>query len=120
ITVTPALVNTIDTVTQTICSGQSVTVTGQSPSGGGGAGSYTYQWEQSVDNINWTAMTQTSSSITFTPSQSMYVRRKVVSFPCSGASFSAHIIVQAPISNNSITADHSVCINTSATMLQGS
>jgi large repetitive protein len=119
VTVHPAIINTIDTTSKTICSGQQVTIAGVLPAGGNGI--YTYQWEQSTDSISWSIIAgQTSQSLTFTPTSTVYVRRIVSSSVCSIASQPALITVQAPVSNNTVAQDQSICIGTVAPILIGS
>ena len=115
----PALVNQINNAPQTICATQSITITGQVPTGG--TGTYAYQWQQSADNITWADIVgQTTQNLTFTPTTSIYVRRKVVSLPCTEFSVSTLITVQPAISNNTASADQAVCINNAASAIIGS
>lgn len=113
------LVNLIDNTTQTICAGQAVTINGEAPTGGNG--SYQYSWQQSPDNVNWTTIAgQVSSSLTFSPSQTVYVKRTVISIPCEEESSSTKITVQPALSNNTISADQSICEGTAAASINGS
>lgn len=116
----PSVNNTINTTTQTICATQPVTITGDLPTGGNAP--YTYSWQQSTDNINWTNIipVQAGQSLTFTPTASIYVRRIVNANPCTSNSLSAYIIVQPAITNNSLSANQSICINTAAATIIGS
>ena len=119
ITVVPDLANAIDNTTQTVCYGQPVNI--KSVAVSGGSGSYQYQWQQSTDGTNWAPLAgQTNADLSFTPAQNMYVRRVVTSAPCEKESASTTIVVQPPVSNNAISADQNVCINTAATILKGS
>jgi gliding motility-associated-like protein len=119
ITVDPEVVNTIDTVTKTICFGQTLTLTGTAPSGGNGI--YFYQWQQSPDNSSWTIMAgQTTASLTISPSASAYFKRVVTSLPCSKESYSVHVSVQPALTNNTTSSNQSICINTAAALLNGS
>ncbi len=119
ISVTEALVNLIDNTAQTICFSQPVNITGQLPIGGNL--SYQYQWQQSSDGITWINMPgQTGITLTFTPAQTVFVRRNVTSLPCFNASAATQIFVQPSISNNSISANQNICVNTTAATLQGS
>lgn len=114
-----AVVNQINNAAQTICATQSITVIGQVPTGG--TGIYTYQWEQSTNNTTWTDIVgQTSQNLTFTPTATIYVRRKVVSLPCTEFSVSTLITVQPAISNNTASADQAVCINNPGSTIVGS
>ena len=119
ITVVPDLVNAIDNTTQTVCYGQPVNI--KSVAVSGGSGNYQYQWQQSTDGTNWASIAgQTNADLSFTPAQNMYVRRVVTSAPCEKASAPATIVVQPPVSNNTISTDQNICINTTATILKGS
>ncbi len=119
VTVSPELVNTIDTDAKTICFSQPVTITGTVATGGNG--SFAYQWEQSTDGITWTAiMAQTGQSITITPTTSIYLRRRVTSLPCQSFSLPVFVTVQPPITNNSIQKNQAICNNTQAATLIGS
>jgi hypothetical protein len=90
-----ALVNKIDTATKTICSGQTITVAGQVPSGGSGSG-YSYQWESSTNGILFSPISgATLQNITLTPAGTMYLRRFVDGAPCAGYSDTVLIVVQA-------------------------
>lgn len=119
ITVTKDLVNKIDNIEQTICSGKQVTVQGEQPTGG--SGTYTYQWQESLDNGNtWKDISgQTGASLTYTPAQPVWVKRIVYAAPCTKESEKTHIIVQPPVTNNVISKDQSICINTAALPLRG-
>jgi gliding motility-associated-like protein len=119
VTVDSALVNIIDTTTKTICSGQAVTVGGQVATGGNGT--YKYQWQQSLDATNWVdILGENGLGLTFIPPSDIYVRRVVTSLPCTDAGFNAYIKVSAPITNNTIGSDQSICINLPAANLIGS
>jgi len=75
--------NTI-TGTQTISGGDlPIQLSGTSPSGGSGI--YTYQWESSVNQSNWGAITD-ASTVNYLPvnfTQSFWVRRVIYSAPCT-------------------------------------
>jgi gliding motility-associated-like protein len=78
--------NTI-TAAQTICTGTiPTTLAGSLPTGGSGA--YAYIWEQSPDNITWSAATGTNNTQNYSPpalNASTYYRRKVSSTACSAS-----------------------------------
>ena len=117
VTIYPALVQSIDTASQTVCFGQPVTITGVVPSGG--TTTYAYQWQQNT-GTGWIDISgQTSVSITFIPTQSVQVRRLVTSGPCSDVSLAATITVQPPVENNNISASQAICINTAAQNITG-
>lgn len=120
IIVYPSVVNDIDNTPLTVCATQSVTVNGQVPTGGNGT--YTYVWQESTDNISWSNMVpaQTGQNLTFIPTGSVYVRRVVTATPCISNSTSTQITVQPAITNNTLSGDQNVCINTSAATIVGS
>lgn len=118
LTVTDPLINNIDTDGQTICSGQSATLTGFTPTGGNGV--YLYQWQQSIDNINWANISgATTANLVVSPLQTSFYRRIVISDPCTITSSVVQVTVQPAIANNLISASQSICINTAPSMLTG-
>jgi gliding motility-associated-like protein len=119
ITVLNDLQNIISTVTPTICSGQTVLVSGQLPTGGNGT--YTYQWQQSSNGTTWTDIPlATAPDYTTTLIASTYFRRQVTSLPCQTYSNTILITVQPPIANNTIAANQGICINTAPALINGS
>lgn len=115
----PTISNLINNTPLTICSGQSVTINGSTPTGGNGF-TYTYQWQTSLDNITWVDSPFTTSNITFIPSQTMFVRRVVTSGNCNQNSNSVLVTVQAAIANNTIPNKTTVCTGNSAGTIIGS
>lgn len=112
------LVNKIDTATKTICAGNTINITGQVPTGG--SGTYTYQWEQSNDGINFTPIvTATSQNITLTPTVTTWLRRFVNAAPCSGYSDTVKINVQPALTNNTISANATICTGLTAPTING-
>ena len=116
-----SLQNQISAAILTICSGQPITITGNIATGG--TGTYTYLWEQSpnaggpwgpapIPNTNQNYNTTLNSSACF--------RRKVSSLPCETYSNIICITVQASVTNNTITTDQSICINTMPAPIIGS
>ena len=80
-------------------------LTGTSPSGGNIKYSpASYQWESSLNSSGWTAIPGAVQSSYIPPSLSdtTYYRRKVTSGKCIHFSDPVEIIVQAPITNNTI------------------
>jgi hypothetical protein len=66
ITVLPVVSNNTVSAVQTICSGNvPAPLTGTLPSGGNG--SFTYLWQQSNDNISWSAAFGTNTSSNYSP-----------------------------------------------------
>jgi gliding motility-associated-like protein len=119
ITIHPAIGNTIDNVGKTICSGQTVTISGQNATGGNGK--YQYQWQSSNDGTTWADLNgEYNVNLTIIPTRNIYLRRLINSLPCTSVSDPVFIIVQAPITNNTINSDQKICINTPAALLNGS
>ncbi len=117
--VLPVLVNTIDTTTKAICTGQSVTING-TPAGGGD-GTYLYQWEQSTNGILWFPVAgANSASYSFSPAADVYVRRIVTSHTCSVISNSTAILVQPSLASNTITGNQEICLGANIVPVRGS
>ena len=113
------LQNSIEAPIDTTCAGQSVTVNGIIPTGGTGV--YTYQWQQSPDGVNWTNINnETSKNFSGILNTTTYFRRKVSSMPCENFSNEIKIVVQPGITNNSISSNESICINTQSPTIKGS
>ncbi len=113
------LTNNISFASPAVCYGQTITVAGDVPTGG--TGSFVYSWEISTDNINWTSISgQNDQNYSFTGTQNIYVRRMVSSGPCSKISQPVYIIVQPPITNNTVASDQQVCYNNTPKLLTGS
>lgn len=111
--------NTINSALVLVCSGQVVTITGNSPTGGNGT--YTYQWESSPDGTVWSPVVGANSqNLTITLTATTCFRRKVTSLPCETFSNVVCISVQPSITNNIIAADQQICINTNPATLTGS
>ncbi|MFD1255498.1 PKD domain-containing protein [Mucilaginibacter terrae] len=113
--------NTVTLVSPTTCAGQTIIVTGSTPTGGGGT--YTYVWESSVDGNNWTVLSsQTNKDLTINVVESTFFRRVVASGACTEAKSNAvRAIVQPAISGNSIALlNLSVCVNKDAGTITGS
>lgn len=114
-----SVVNQIDNTTKVICATQTININGNSPTGG--SGSYTYQWQQSTDGgLTWTNIPfKTSKDLSYIPTTSVLIRRIVYSLPCIEQSSTTIVTVQPAISNNTISANQSICINTVPTTLIG-
>ncbi|RPD50649.1 PKD domain-containing protein [Paracnuella aquatica] len=118
IQVFPAVINEIDVAGKTICAGQTLSVTGQTPTGGNG--SYTMQWQFSTNGNSWNDIAgQTGKELIYTPTQSGFVRRVVQSQPCASESDQVQITVQAAVGNNTISANGSICPGATPAALVG-
>jgi len=119
ITIYDNLQNQVSAAALTICSGQSVTINGGAPAGG--TGTYSYGWEQSPNGTVWTSIPAANSqSYTTTLTASTYFRRRVTSLPCETFSNVIFITVQGAVNNNIISANQSICTNTTAAIINGS
>src|SRR5690606_15120285 len=115
----PSLSNTIAAVSSTYCFGQQAQVSGSVPTGGNGI--YTYTWETSINGNVWSVLpNETNKDLSFTASETIYVRRTVTAGPCTLTSSSILITVLPPIINNTISEDQEVCIGKSIQQLSGS
>lgn len=111
--------NSISPVSTILCTSQSVTL--QSGSISGGNNQFNYQWQQSSNNVNWSNVANaTNATLTVTPSTNTFYRRIITSGTCKDTSNTAEVIVQAAISNNTIAANQSICINTIPAAITGS
>jgi large repetitive protein len=119
IDVKTAINNVVDLNPVVICSGQTIAVLGQPATGGNGT--YQYQWQFSRDGVLWNDINnQTNQNLTYTPTQSGFVKRAVQSQPCSDAGQPITVTVQAAISNNTISASQVLCIGNATQVLAGS
>lgn len=97
---------------QTICPGQTpLPLSGSLPTGG--MPMYNYFWQQSTDNVNWTAATGVNTNKNYAPpslSVNTYYRR-VVSGGCPGTDTSAGLLITiaAPSTPANAGADSVIC-----------
>lgn len=106
---------------QTICETQTpVLFTGSVPSGGDG--NYFYQWESSINNTNWLALSGVFQQDYQAPQvlQSVYYRRIAYSGLCP-ASTSASVWVRTDrlIGNNQLNSDQTLCAGSQAAVING-
>ncbi|WP_374165626.1 PKD domain-containing protein [Arcticibacter sp. MXS-1] len=115
----PPLTNAI-TGSTTICSGQTVDITGAEP--GGGNGSYNYKWVSSHSATGpWIIVNgATTATYSATLTSTSYFKRIVDAGPCSMESNIVEVSVQPPISNNLISADQELCLGQPPAKLSGS
>lgn len=113
------LTNTITSTSTEVCNGQVINITGSTPTGGDN--SYSYVWESSTDGSNWTVITnETGKDLSFTLTTTLNFRRTVTSNACTMVSNTITIIAQAPIANNTIAADQTICTGNVPVPLTGS
>lgn len=111
--------NHINTTPVTLCSGQTVTVTGFAPSGGNGT--YSYQWQQSSDGVNWSNIPGAiTSNLSYLVNNSVYIRRLVSSIPCNGNSEVIFISVQPGVNNNTLSGAQQICTGNDVGVITGS
>ncbi|MEP7108923.1 MAG: PKD domain-containing protein [Ferruginibacter sp.] len=119
IVILDSLQNTVAAPLSTICAGQLITISGANTSGG--TGNYQYLWQQSINGTDWQdLLSESGQNYSAVLTSTLYFRRKLISLPCENFSNRVLIIVQPGISNNSISADQSLCINTPAATITGS
>ncbi|CAM4256997.1 PKD repeat-containing protein [Pedobacter westerhofensis] len=112
------LTNTISSTSTEVCYNQIITITGDTPTGGNG--SYTYKWEVSTDGNNWNTLAgQTGKDLSYQLQATSFFRRTVNSSACSLVSNIIRIIAQPPISNNTISADQTICTGALPVALTG-
>lgn len=118
VTYYPPVTNNITASTTPICSGQSITITGDTPTGG--TGTFAYQWQSSADGSTWNNIpTATNKDLTLNVSLSTYFRRLVNSTICTSISNSIQVTVLPGLTNNTISADQNICIGSAAAPLTG-
>ncbi|RYE20820.1 MAG: hypothetical protein EOP51_17025, partial [Sphingobacteriales bacterium] len=111
--------NTISVTSTTVCSGQSLTITGSNPSGGNGI--YTYIWQSSLDGATWTTINgQTAVNLNITVASNISYRRITNSGRCSSTSTALNIIALPPIGNNTISSDQTICTGSNVALITGS
>ncbi len=104
--VNPPISNITDTVQQTVCKGQTVLVNAQLAAGG----IYQYLWEKSYDRVSWTTISgATGMNYSFIADTNVFVRRQVISLPCTSVSGVSFIKVQQALTNNIITGNQTIC-----------
>ena len=115
----PTIDNKIQSTITTICSGQSAILSDQTHTGG--KGTYTYTWQKSLDNVNWGAALagETNKDLNITLTDTTYLRRTIISGPCTQQSNVILIYVQPAITNNIINAQAEVCISKPINIING-
>ncbi|KQM78313.1 hypothetical protein ASE74_14865 [Pedobacter sp. Leaf216] len=115
----PPVTNNINPLAGATCSGQSITITGDTPTGG--TGTFAYQWQSSADGNTWINVpSATNKDLTLVVSLSTYFRRLVNSTICTSISNSIQVTVLPGLTNNTISADQNICTGSAAAQLTGS
>lgn len=109
IEIIPDFSNDIDTTDQTVCPGQSVSISGQLPSGAYNV--FQYQWQQSKDGkTGWADIPgQTFTNLNITPQSTVYVRRMVIVSPCSKPSKPVYVFVRPSVGNFLVSDSVGTC-----------
>lgn len=112
--------NSITSTSSLVCSGQTITFSGSTPTGGNGT--YTYSWETSTDGgTTWNpVINETAKDLNFVITVTTSFRRRVNSSACTSVSNAYQIIAQAPISGNTIAANQTICNGVIPAALTGS
>ena len=109
------ILNAIDPI---YCSGQSISITGNTPTGGDGT--YKYSWESSTDGTTWVVIAgKTALNLTYTLTSNIQIRRVVTSSACSVASDALVFKVLPPIGNNVLSGGPSVCSGATPALITG-
>ncbi|HEX8656620.1 MAG TPA: gliding motility-associated C-terminal domain-containing protein, partial [Hymenobacter sp.] len=122
LTPAPAVVPGAIATSQSVCAGSPPAALTSVSDGSGGTGTYAYQWESSVDNTTWTAITGATST-GFTPGPltvTTHFRRRVSSGvgTCATASTDKVTITVLPsITAGSIGTNQTLCANTTPALL---
>lgn len=111
--------NNISATGAPVCAEQTITITGDKPTGG--TGTFAYQWQSSADGNTWTNIpSAVNKELTTTATVSTYFRRLVNSTICTSISNSVQVTVLPGLTNNTISADQNICVGTAAATLTGS
>jgi parallel beta-helix repeat protein len=110
--VSPALIAGRIAADQTLCSGTTpASLTSQAPATGG-TGMYTYQWESSVDNTAWTAISGATAA-DYAPgpvSATTYFRRQESSGACAPVTSNTVALTIAPgLTAGTVGSDQTLC-----------
>ncbi|GHN02364.1 hypothetical protein WSM22_38530 [Cytophagales bacterium WSM2-2] len=106
----------------TICSSTAPGTLTNTSSAQSGDGIVSYQWEQSLDNTNWSNVSSGGNSATYSPgslSSKTYYRRKASAI--CGVAYSNVVIIDIypTLSAGSISGPSTICYNTSPGTLNG-
>lgn len=117
----PPINQSITSTVAIVCNGQEVTLNGSVSTGG--SGTYAYAWESKVNSDPWKPQlsdgTDEDLVITLNTEGTVSFRRIVTSGGCIDTSNVYTITVRPPITNNSITADQTICSGTTPALLTG-
>ncbi|RZK63086.1 MAG: T9SS type B sorting domain-containing protein [Hymenobacter sp.] len=112
ITVLPALAAGSIAADQTVCAGSPPAPLTSGGAATGGTGTYTYQWEASLDNTTWAAISGANGA-TYAPGAlvvTTYFRRQASSGPCTNSPSNTVTIAVVPaLLAGRIAADQTLC-----------
>ncbi|MBF8962858.1 gliding motility-associated C-terminal domain-containing protein [Pontibacter sp. FD36] len=114
--------NTITTQSHSVCAGDTPSeLKGTRPTGGNEQP--VYLWESRTESTDFAPAAGNNTSMNYQPGQlteTTWFRRKVVAGECYNTSAEVRILVNAVISNNTISADQVICTGTAPAKLTGS
>jgi gliding motility-associated-like protein len=120
ITMLPALVAGTIAADQAVCAGSPVAPLTSTAAATGGTGTFAYQWESSLDNTTWAAISGATSE-TFAPgplAATTYFRRQVRSGACGTPPSNTVVITVSPaLRAGTIGASQTLCAGTTASPL---
>jgi gliding motility-associated-like protein len=123
LTVLPALTAGSIGTNQTVCTGSTPAALTSTAAPTGGTGTFTYQWESSLDNTNWTAISGATGA-TFAPgplTATTFFRRQVSSGGCATAPSNVVTLTVAPaLTAGSIAASQAICAGSAPAPLTSS
>ncbi|GAA4502202.1 hypothetical protein GCM10023172_25230 [Hymenobacter ginsengisoli] len=122
ITVNPALTAGTIAASQTLCLGATPAPLTSTAPATGGTGLFAYQWQSSLDNSTWTAISGATSA-DYAPGPltvTTYFRRQVTAGPCPPVySPSVTLTVLPTLVAGTIAADQTICTGTAPAPLTG-
>ncbi len=119
--VKPDIINNTIGIAQAICEGETPDTIRQTTNVSGGDNTFTYQWQQSTDSAVWTSISGATGT-NFAPAaltDTTWYRRIVFSGPCGDTSSPVRISVTPAITNNTITADQTICYAETPALMNG-
>ncbi len=127
ITILPSITGNTVSADQAICQGTSFSnLMGTTPTGGASP-SYSYQWMSSPDNNNWSPAAGSGSGINYDPQDdspgTTWYRRMVYSGmnnTCQSVSNTVELVAHPSITNNTVSADQTICEGSAPATLDGS
>ncbi|MES2456573.1 MAG: PKD domain-containing protein [Bacteroidota bacterium] len=112
------LENTISSNNSTVCSEQTIVVSGSDPTGGNN--SYSYIWQSSPNGNTWTTINgQNNRDLNVILTTTLFFRRTVISNACSLTSAAVQVNAFPPLSGNTIAAAQTICEGSTPVALTG-